>query len=105
MLKSKSVEFSLGKLSSSDPGPAQAGPSGGRPDQSGVQRTGILARVSAPCRNIPAGRQMSGLQHGPTGLTTGPSGLHFGGAKLTAEFRHELLPTARFPPPFKYPFS
>jgi hypothetical protein len=77
MLKSKSVEFSPGKF--------------GRPDQSGAQWTGSLARVSVPCRNIPAGRRMSGLQPGPTGLTAGPSGLHFGGAELIAELRHELF--------------
>jgi hypothetical protein len=101
MLEIKSVEVSPKKMSCSAPDPApdrtirrQIGP---------VWRAtaGSLACVSAPGQNILAGHRMSGLQPDPAGLIAGPSGLHFGGAKLIAKPHRELLPMARFPPPYK----
>jgi hypothetical protein len=46
----------------------------------------------------------SGLQSGPAGPGAEPSGLQFSPAELMTEIPFELLPTARFPPTYKYPF-
>jgi hypothetical protein len=57
----KVVEFSPEKMFSLAPGPAPgrilAGPSGGRLDQAGAQRTSTLAGGSARDQNIPAVRR------------------------------------------------
>jgi hypothetical protein len=55
--------------------------------------------------NPPGGRQTSGWQFGPTGLTAGASGPEAGAAKLIAGLLLGQPPTARFPPPINTPSS
>jgi hypothetical protein len=72
-------------------------------DQTNPARNGLLVWPMIWC-GAETFRRAAG-QSGPAGLAVGPSGLHFGAAELMAKLRRELLPTARFPPPYKYPIS
>jgi hypothetical protein len=70
------------------------------------RRTAVLQGFLAGCRIRPAGRWTSGRQSGPA-RTSGPagtSGPEAGVAELIAGPLLGLLPTARFPPTYKYPF-
>jgi hypothetical protein len=93
-------------------GPRSGPRADSRPDHPAVDRTNpaynkmlVWPVILRGAETFWQATRQSGLQSSPAGLTAGPSGLHFGAAKLTVKLHRELLPMARFPPPYKYPFS